>query len=44
MTGIDGISDDDASGDMSYYTLNGSRADAPTSGNYYVHQGKKVYK
>lgn len=44
VTGIDGISDDDASGDMSYYTLNGSRADAPTSGNYYVHQGKKVYK
>ena len=44
MTGIDGIVDDFLDGNMNYYTLNGTRADAPTPGNYYVHQGKKLFK
>ena len=44
VTGIDGIVDDFLDGNMNYYTLNGTRADAPTPGNYYVHQGKKLFK
>jgi beta-galactosidase len=31
-------------GDTNYYSLNGAIAPIPTPGNYYVHQGKTVFK